>query len=100
MSASRTKFGIYPSYLFRDHDPVLDQIDTLFDKARAAGLEVSRAKVAKETNVSASTMLNWRKRRTKRPQFATVAAVANYLGGELTISFNGRKLYGTQNNNG
>lgn len=101
MSGSRrgTKFGVYPSYLFKDHDPILDQIDTLFELA-GKGADVRLKKVAEETKVSTSTIHNWRKRKTKKPQFATTAAVINYLGGELTVTFAGRKVYGSQRNNG
>jgi hypothetical protein len=37
-----------------------------------------------------TTLRNWRLRKTKRPQFATVKAVARALGGELGIMYKGR----------
>lgn len=95
-----TSFGIYPSYLFKDHDPILDQIDTLFDLAKANGFNVSFVAVSAESKVSAGTLTNWRTRKTKKPQVATVAAVANYLGGELTLTYRGRTVFRSQKHNG
>lgn len=81
----QTKFGIYPSYLFVDHDPILDQVDTLIADS---GMKLSA--VAGRSHVSDGTLINWRLRKTKRPQFATVKAVVTALGAELNIVYRGR----------
>ena len=81
------KMGIYPSYLFKDHDPILDVVDTI---VKDSGKSIVQAHEI--SNVSVSTLASWRKRKTKRPQFATVAAVITALGGEVNIKYKGRKV--------
>jgi transcriptional regulator with XRE-family HTH domain len=81
------KGGVYPSYLFKHHDPVLDAIDTLRSRS---GLKTKV--LAEKSGVRAGTLNNWRKRKTKRPQFATVKAVVKALGGELQVTFDGRVI--------
>ena len=83
-----TRFGIYPSYKFTDHDPILDQIDTLRQDAG----NVSFTRLSAASGVSDTTLHAWASRKTKRPQFATVAAVVNALGGELTVTYRGRLI--------
>jgi DNA-binding phage protein len=79
---SVAKFGtVYPSYLFVEHDPVLDAIDTII-----ADSGKSLTYVATNSGIARTTLDNWRLRKTKRPQFATVAAVIRACGGELTIN--------------
>ena len=78
---SKTQYGrIYPHYLFAEHDPVMDQIQTMVD-----GSNLSTSALAAESGVSAGTLYSWRKRKTKRPQFATVAAIARTLGGNVVV---------------
>ena len=72
--------GVYPSYLFIDHDPVLDQIDTLISDS-----DMTLEQVSEQSHVSLSALVNWRKRKTKRPQFATIAAVVKSMGGDVVI---------------
>lgn len=76
-----TKFGvIYPQYAFREHDPILDSVDTMIDD-----VGIKRSKLATDSHVSATTLNNWHKRKTKRPQFATVMAVVRACGGDLVL---------------
>lgn len=79
--------GVYPAYLFKDHDPVLDQVDTVIADS---GMKLSG--VAAVAHISPTTLTNWRMRKTKRPQFASVAAVVRAVGGEITITFGGRTI--------
>jgi transcriptional regulator with XRE-family HTH domain len=72
---------IYPSYLFKTHDPVLDAIDTLIEDAG-----VSYTYIANKSGVTQKTLLNWHRRKTRRPQYATIAAVVRALGGTITIT--------------
>ena len=72
--------GVYPSYLFTAHDPVLDQIDTLI-----ADRGVKYSYIEQHSGVTANTLRKWHRRETKRPQFATVNAVARALGAELRL---------------
>lgn len=77
----------YPTYKFRDHDPILDAIDTL--RARSP---MTNKQIHEKSGVSTSTLSNWAKRRTKRPQYATLKAVARSLGGEISITANGKVI--------
>lgn len=81
------RIGIYPAYRFKDHDPVLDAVDTVI-----ADSKKTRTQVHEMSNVSVSTLSSWAKRKTKRPQFATVAAVVKSLGAELHIKYKGKNI--------
>lgn len=76
----------YPTYRFKDHDPVLDELLTLYRT-----LDAKLTELAADARVSRSTLVNWglknpRKRKVRRPQFATVKAVARAMGGDVVIS--------------
>lgn len=90
-----TRFGFYPSYQFKDHDPILDQIDRLHElTARSSGTDkpLKFATLSHRSGVSVATLHNWRIRKTKKPQFATVKAVVAAMGGELTVIYNGQEI--------
>lgn len=92
---SRGILGPYTKYYFTDHDPVLDKLDRLFELSAPAGQRsLKTQEIANQTSVSAGTIANWRRRKTKKPQFATVAAVVNGLGGELVVSYKGKLIRG------
>ena len=65
----------YPSYMFKEHDPVLDWVDTVIADSGETASYIER-----KSGVTGSTLRNWRNRKTKYPQFSTVAAVARCLG--------------------
>lgn len=73
-------FKLYKSYSFRDKDPVIDRLRTIVhDSGKSyAGIEA-------DSGVSASTLYNWFAGEVKRPQFATVMAVARALGYDMQI---------------
>ena len=77
--------AIYPSYLFKTHDPVLDQLDTLIQDS-----DLSHTRIAATSGVSTTTLSNWRKRKTKRPQFCTIVAVARALGADVQLTANNK----------
>lgn len=85
---TKPKFGFYPSYQFGDHDPIIDQIDTLRKDAGSPKFD----KVSADSGVSVTTLNNWHTRKVKRPQFATVKAVVQALGGELGIVYRGKVI--------
>jgi transcriptional regulator with XRE-family HTH domain len=79
--------GVYPSYLFKDHDPILDAIDTLIaDSGWTFG------EIAVGSGVTRTTLTNWQKRKVRRPQFATIKAVTRAVGGELRIIYKGKAI--------
>ena len=66
---------LYKTYVFRDKDPVIDHLRTVVQQDGCR-----RAKIAEDSGVSATTLSNWFEGTTRRPQFATVAAVARSMG--------------------
>ena len=63
----------YKSYVFRTTDPVLDAIQPILRT-------VNRKEFKKVCNVSDTTLSNWKKKKTRRPQFATISEVALAAG--------------------
>jgi DNA-binding phage protein len=60
---------VYKSYNFIDKDPIIDYART---KVYANG---GPSAIATESGVTGTTLYNWFNGKTRRPQFATVAAV-------------------------
>ena len=87
---AKTRFGVYPTYLFKDHDPILDQISTMRGDRKLTSTQIEAI-----SGVSKTTLNSWEKRKTKRPQLATVAAVVKSLGGELLVVYKGTKINNT-----
>jgi hypothetical protein len=69
------KMKLYKSYSFRNKDPVIDYLRTAVQRSGT-----KHSKISEASGVSAGTLNNWFHGTTKRPQFATVAAVARSLG--------------------
>ena len=73
---SRARVGpIYRTYRFVDKDPVIDVLRTAQQDAK-----VKPSAIATASGVSSSTLHNWWHGRTRKPQFATVVAVARSIG--------------------
>lgn len=72
---TRGRLGLYRSYNFTTKDPVIDRIRTLLQKEHVDNNEVSKI-----SGVSVSTLHNWFDGKTRRPQYATIAAVTSSLG--------------------
>lgn len=70
-------FTRYTTYNWVDHDPILDVIDTLQKKS-----EMSTSEISAKSRVAKSTLIKWKKREVKRPQFQTVAAAAVAMGAD------------------
>lgn len=75
------KIGLFKTYHFVDHDPIIDKVDTILDDE---GTSLTDA--AHDSGVSRSTLVNWRKRKTKRPQYATIAAVVRSQGYDFVLA--------------
>lgn len=71
--------NLYKSYNFVDKDPVIDLMRDIVKEQRTA-----YAKLSYESGVSEATLRAWFDGKTKRPQFATVAAVMSALGYRIT----------------
>lgn len=72
MAKGLTKYKAYP---YTEFDPIMDVIIFVQD---AKGIKTSQ--MVKDGAASASTIANWRKKKTRRPQFTTIAASAITLG--------------------
>jgi len=75
-----TGFVRYKSYIFHDKDPVIDVLRTAIKDCGMTYVAVSA-----ESGVAAGTLTNWFSGDTKRPQFATVNAVARGIGKEFVL---------------
>lgn len=73
----------YRTYRFIDKDPVIDKLRTIINDE---GLSKKKNNVATMAGVTPSTLTNWFEGDTKRPQHASIAAVASALGYEVTFS--------------
>jgi predicted transcriptional regulator len=70
---------LYRTYGYRlDRDPVMG----VLQKARLEA-EIKVSEVQRDTGVSHSTIANWDSGKTRKPQFATVVAVARSIPGAL-----------------
>jgi transcriptional regulator with XRE-family HTH domain len=66
---------MYKSYRFTNKDPIIDRLRTIIADQGATLNYIER-----KSGVCANTLRNWFHGKTKRPQHATVAAVAAVLG--------------------
>lgn len=71
--------NLYKSYNFTDKDPIIDVLrDLVKQHGGKSGGKYKR--ISEDSGVSAHTLYGWFDGKTKRPQFATVAAVMGALG--------------------
>lgn len=75
-------FG-YTAYVFRkdEQDPIIDKIRTIF-----ADYGETQNRVATQAGISPATLNNWFNGKTKRPQFATTAAVVRTMGFDFVLA--------------
>jgi hypothetical protein len=90
----RTILGGYKAYNFKDHDPILDQIDRLYE---LAGVLNSRGvpqftRIEELSGIRQGTLRNWRMRKTQRPQHAAAKGVIKALGGDMVVVFEGKAV--------
>ena len=72
----------YKTYMFRDRDPVIDMLRTVWGDS---GIK-SYAKLSEATGVSASTYSAWwSKGSTRRPNHCTVVATARAMGKDFAL---------------
>ena len=77
---ARTFIG-YKTYLFKDKDPVIDLLRTIIFKEKSMTVQ----EVKELSGVSSSTLTKWFYGETRRPQHATVKAVAIAIGYEYRL---------------
>jgi hypothetical protein len=68
----------YKSYSFTDKDPIIDEIRTVIKDSG-----VSHAWIEDQSGVTSQTLRSWFYGTTKKPQAATINAVARSLGYKL-----------------
>ena len=66
---------LYKSYNFVDKDPIIDLMRGMLNEQHMPYIKISAL-----SGVSEGTLRNWFDGKTKRPQFATVAAVMGAMG--------------------
>jgi transcriptional regulator with XRE-family HTH domain len=72
---NKGRLSLYRSYNFVEKDPVIDRIRTIVQREH-----VDNNDVAKISGVSSTTLHGWFDGKTRRPQYATIAAVITSLG--------------------
>lgn len=72
--------NFYRSYNFTDKDPVIDSVRTIVQDE-----DVSHADIHRMSGVTPGTLHNWFDGPTKRPQYATIAAVVRALGYDFKL---------------
>lgn len=75
-----TELRHYRSYMFKDKDPAIDIVRKIVPS------NGTYMHIAEKSGVSQSTMRNWFRGKTKRPQFATLQAVARAMGHSFEIT--------------
>lgn len=81
--------AVYRTYAFRDHDPILDRF-----RAALAEKDMSYGEIHDIAGVSVGTLGNWKRGKTRRPQYCTVIASFRAMGIDLTetpYSLRGKK---------
>ena len=74
-AAHRKGDFLYRSYSFKNKDPVIDRVRTI---VADEGLKYGEIHLI--SGVSATTLKNWFEGETRKPQYATIAAVTSSLG--------------------
>lgn len=73
-------FKLYKSYSFKDKDPIIDRMRTIVQNSGE-----SYGSISNMSGVSSTCINNWFNGPTKRPQHASLMAVARALGYELVL---------------
>lgn len=75
---------LYKSYVFRNKDPVVDELRTLVQDTHGSVKSRVLTKIERDGGPSASAMWQWFHGKTKRPQSAAVEACGRALGYKRT----------------
>jgi transcriptional regulator with XRE-family HTH domain len=87
--------GIYKSYHWTEHDPILDVVDRVIELSG-----MSYAQIERRSGVTPTTLRKWHSRQTKRPQYSTVAAVIRCTGGTMSVELDGQTITITRRRKG
>lgn len=77
----RTALRLYKSYVFVEKDPIIDVMRTVVEDSKR-----SYQFIHDNSGVSKTTLRSWFVGKTRRPQFATVAAVVRSLGQDISVA--------------
>jgi hypothetical protein len=83
---------LYKSYVFRDRDPVIDELRTVMEDSLGRKFTKKDAKTIEEDGgPKRGTVINWFWGTTKRPQSATLEAAGRAAGFRRTwVRLNGK----------
>lgn len=81
---------LYKTYLFRDKDPVIDELRTIIQRNEKGLTNAALRQVSIRSGVSVACLNGWFFKTTRRPQHATVKAVARSQGYEYKLKKIGR----------
>lgn len=69
------KLKPYNFYRFTTYDPILSKTVALIEDRISSGKTKSYKAFSEDSGVSSTTLSNWKKRKVRRPNFSSVAAV-------------------------
>lgn len=72
----------YKTYVFKDQDPMVQDVLTMMDGH-------TYTEISARSGLSRTTLSNWKRKRTQRPQFCTMAAALGVVGMEFKIGKKG-----------
>lgn len=84
----------YKSYRFINKDPMIDKLRTVLQGAfpgQKRGMKIQYSAASLASGVKEGTLRNWFEGETKRPQFATLCAVARGAGYDLALVKRGKE---------
>lgn len=93
MAKRKLAIGMYPTYRFRDQDPILDEVkDAVKAEAKARG--ISEQAMAREacnlSRVSRTTVSNWYSKKTKRARSDTMNGFLHAMDHKIGVMRIGR----------
>lgn len=78
--APRGAMKLYKSYMFRNKDPVIDELRTLLTDAYGRVGYKSYKQIEQDGGPTTACLHNWFEGETKRPQSASIEAAGRALG--------------------
>ena len=75
MAKKKTELKQFKTYKFRMYDPAMEEVLGFIGKERGGITAASKA-----SGVATTTLANWRSKKTRRPQNATIEAAGRAAG--------------------
>lgn len=83
---------VYQTYSFTKKDPAIDRLRTAIQDQLGSTNQKVLKRIHEASNVSIAAMNGWFGGKTRRPQYATMAAVAGAIGGRFDLILDGESV--------